>query len=89
MGQRTLWQVQDGWGTLGEFRDGSREPRGGPKRVGGLSRRFGTGQETLGQVRDGSRDPSEGVARFVGPSGRSGKGSGDSQAGTGRVGGLS
>ena len=89
MGRGTLWQVQDGWETLGEVRDASREPRGGPKQVRGLSRRFGTGQKTLGQVRYGSEDPSEGAGRFVGPSGRSGKGSGDPRAGTGRVGGLS
>ena len=34
MGRWTLGEVWDGSGTLGEVRDGSRDPQGGPGRVG-------------------------------------------------------
>ena len=44
MGHKTLMKVQDG----------SRDPRGGPGRVKGSSRRFGTGRGTLKEVQDGS-----------------------------------
>ena len=42
---------------LREFQDGSGEPCRGPGRVGGPSRRSGTGWETLGEARDGLGDP--------------------------------
>ena len=41
-----LWEVRYGWGTLGEDRDGSGNPRRGPGCVAGPS-----------EFRDGSRDP--------------------------------
>ena len=42
------------WGTLGEVRDGSGDPRGGPGQIVGPSGRSRTGQRTLKEVRDGS-----------------------------------
>ena len=45
-----------GRGNLGEVLDRSGDPRGGPGRDGGPSRRPGTGQGTLEEVRDGLRD---------------------------------
>ena len=59
------------WGTLGEVRDGSGDPRGGPDesrdpwgglvRVGGLFRKSGMGRWTLGKVRDGLGAPPGGL----------------------------
>ena len=46
-----------GRGTLGEVRDGARDPRGGAGRVGGHTERSGTGRGTLGEVLDGSEEP--------------------------------
>ena len=67
-------------GTLSKFRDRSGDTRGGLGRVGGPSRRSGTGRRNLEEVRDGlgelpkvldgSGDPPEGPGRFGGPSGR-------------------
>ena len=54
-----------GWGTLGEVRDGEGDPRGGPRRVGGPSGRYGMARETLGKVRDGSEDPWGGLGQVV------------------------
>ena len=68
--------------TLEEVRDGSGDPRGGPRRVGGPSVRFGKVRWTLGEVRDESLDigevrdrwvdPRGGPRRVGGPSGRLG-----------------
>ena len=49
----TFGEVWDGRGNYGEVRDGSGYPPGGLGRVGGPSRRSGTGRGTLGDVRDG------------------------------------
>ena len=43
--------------SLGKFRNGSEDPRGGSGWVEGPLGRFGTGRRTLGEVRDGSGDP--------------------------------
>ena len=40
-------------GTLGDFWNGLGDARGGPRRVGGLSVKFGTGRGTIGEVRTG------------------------------------
>ena len=65
MGRGTLEEVQDG---SGDPLGGLKEPRGGPGRVGGTSRRFGMGQGThwevwgnLVEVRDGSGEPRKGL----------------------------
>ena len=58
-------------GTLGEVRDTSRDPRGGPGQIRGPSERSGTGQGTLWEVRDGSGDLRGGPGRIGGPLGRS------------------
>ena len=57
MGQGTLPEFWDGLEILGEVRDWSGDPPGGPGLVGGPSRRFGTGRETLQEVRDRSGEP--------------------------------
>ena len=78
MGQGTLEETGTDRGTLGEVRDGLRDPRGGPAlwsgdplrglgRVGGLSARSGTGRGTLGEVRDGLGDPWGGPERVGDP----------------------
>ena len=46
-----MGRSRTGWGTLGEVRDGSEDPRGGPGRVGGPLERSGMGRGTLGKVR--------------------------------------
>ena len=46
-----------GQGTLREVQVGLQDPLGGPGRVGGPTRRYGTGQGTHGEVQDGSGDP--------------------------------
>ena len=46
-----------GRGTLGEVRDGSVDPRGGPRRVWGPFRRSVTSRGTLGVDQDGSTEP--------------------------------
>ena len=46
-----------------EIRDGSRDPQGGPERVGGPLGRSGTGRSTLGEVWDRSEDPRGGPGR--------------------------
>ena len=43
-----------GRGTIGEVRDWSGDPRGGPEGVVRPSRKSGTGRETLWEVRDGA-----------------------------------
>ena len=45
---------------LGEVRDGSWDDRGGLGRVGGPSRKSGTGWGTIGVVRDGSGETPRG-----------------------------
>ena len=45
-----------GRGTIREVWDGSRDPRGGPKRVGENSERSGMDRGILGEVRDGLGD---------------------------------
>ena len=65
-----------GRGTFGEIRDGSGDPRGGPVRVGGPSRRSGSDWGTRWEVRDGSGDPRGGPGRVGGLSRRSGTGQG-------------
>ena len=49
-----------GQGTLGKVRAGSRDPWGGPGKVRGHTRLFGTGRGTFGEVRDGSGEPQGG-----------------------------
>ena len=49
--------------TLGEVRNGLRDHRGGPGRVGVPSRRSGTGRGTLAEVRDGSMNHQGGPGR--------------------------
>ena len=66
---------------LGEVRDGSEDARGclgrvgelsgGPGRVGGPTRRYGTGQGTHLKVWDGLTDPPEGPGRVGGLTKRS------------------
>ena len=58
-GQETFGEVRDGsvdpkevQGTHGEVRDRLVDPRGGPGRVEGPSRRFGTGRGILWEVQD-------------------------------------
>ena len=75
-----------GRGTLEEVQDGSRDPPGGPGRVGGPSGKswkeqgipgmFVTGQRTLGEVGDRWGDTRGGLGRVGGPSERSGSGRG-------------
>ena len=72
-GRGTHKEVPNG---LKELRDVSQDSRRGPGRVGGPSRRSGTGRETLGMVRDGSGDTRGGLGRVAGLSGRSGMGRG-------------
>ena len=83
-----------GWGTLGVVRDGARDPREGPERVGGISVRFGTGRGTHKEVwdvvQDSSGDTWGGQGRVRAISGRSGTGQGtlgseDPSGGPGRV----
>ena len=57
MGRRTLGEARDGLGDTRGVVDESRDPRGGPGRVVGTSRRSGTGRLTLEEVCDGSGDP--------------------------------
>ena len=76
-----------------------RGPSGVLRRVGGHSRKSGSGQETLGEVRYGSVDPQGGPVLVRGPLGMSGMcqgnlpevrdGMGDPRNGPGLVGGLS
>ena len=64
MGWRTLLEVREGSGSLGEIRDGSGDPPEGPGRVEytmgspgclrGPLGRSGTGPKILGEIRDGS-----------------------------------
>ena len=54
MGFEILGEVRDGSGDPRRGRDGSTDTRGGLGRVGGPSRRSGTGQGTIGEVQDGS-----------------------------------
>ena len=63
-----------GWGTLPEVRDRSGETLGGPGRVGGPSRRSGTGRGTLSKVWDRLGDPPRGLRRARELSRRSGTG---------------
>ena len=56
MGGRPSMRFGTGWGTAGEVRDGSGDPRGGPGRVEGPSGRSGTGRRTHGEVLHGSGD---------------------------------
>ena len=80
--------------TIGEVRNGSGDPRGGPGLVmgltgrsgtcWGLSMRFGTGRGALGEVRDGSEDPRGGLGRVGGPSRISGTSQGNHQGCLGR-----
>ena len=65
-----------GRGTLGEVRDGSRDPREGPGRVERPSEWSGTGQGTLREVRDGSGTLGEVWDRLV-TLGKFGDGLGD------------
>ena len=57
VGRETHPEVRDGRRTIIEVWEESGDPRGGPGRVGGLSRRCGTDRWTLGEVRDGSEEP--------------------------------
>ena len=50
-------EVRDGLGTLEKVRYVSVDPFGGSERVGGPSRRSGTGRWTLLEVQNGSGDP--------------------------------
>ena len=75
-------EVQDGWGTFGEFRDGSLNPRGGPGRVwdpmegpgwvGRHAGRAGTSQGTLLEVQNSLFDAQGGPKPVGEPAGRSG-----------------
>ena len=56
-------RVREGLETIGEVRNGLCDLRGGSGRVGGPSRRFGTGRGILGDVQDGSVDPLRGLGR--------------------------
>ena len=56
------------WGTLKEVWDRSRDPRGGPGRVGGPSGRCGTGRRLLGRSRMGQGTLGE-VRDWMGRSG--------------------
>ena len=49
-------QVGTGRWTLGKVRDGSGDPRKGPRRVGGPTGRSGTGRGILGEVRETFRE---------------------------------
>ena len=49
-------QVRTGRWTLGEFRDGSGDPQGGPRRVRVPTGRSGTGWRILGEVRKTFRE---------------------------------
>ena len=73
-----------GWGTLGEVRDGSGDPRGCPGRFVGPSGRSETGWGTLGEVRDG-RWTLRAVWDCLGTLGEVQNGSGDPRRGEGRV----
>ena len=53
MGWRTLGEVRDRSETLGEVREGSGDPWGGPGRVERPSWRSGTGQGSLGEAGTG------------------------------------
>ena len=75
--------------TLGEVRDGSGDPRGGPGRVEGPSGSSGTGRGTLGEVWDGSRDPRGVPEMGRGTLGEVRDGSVDPQKSLGRVAGPS
>ena len=50
-------------GTVGKVRDGSRDPRGGPRRVGVPLGRSGTGRRTIEEVLDRLRNPRGGPGR--------------------------
>ena len=68
-----------------KVRDGSRDPWGGPGRVGRPSRRFGKGLGSHGEVQDGSEDPRRGPGWVGGPSWRFETGLGTSKrSGMGR-----
>ena len=79
----TIGEVWDSSGDPGEVRDGSEDPRGGPGRVGGPSRRSGTGWGTLREFRNGSLDSRGSLGRVGGPWGGSGR-VGDPRGGPGR-----
>ena len=66
-----LQEVRDSLQTLGQVRDGSRDPPGGLGQVGGTSVSSGMDWGTLPEVRDGSRDPRPGPGRVGTSSGRS------------------
>ena len=70
MGRGTLREVRDKSGTLGDVRDGLRDPRGALGQVRGTTGRSGIGRETLVEVRDSSGDPPRGPGRVGGPSER-------------------
>ena len=60
--------------TLGEVRDGSGDPRGGPGRVEGPSGWYGQGRGTLGEVWDELGEHRGGPGRVGRPSRRFGTG---------------
>ena len=62
------------WGTHGEVRDGSGDPRGVQGRMGEPSGRSGTGWGTIEEVWDGTADPQGGMGWVVGSSRKFGTG---------------
>ena len=51
-GHENHGEVRDESGDTGEVRDGSRDPRGGPRLLGGPSMSSGTGRGTLEEGRN-------------------------------------
>ena len=70
--QGTCLRSGTGWGTFGEFWNGSGYPRRCSETGRGPSGRSLTGQENLGEIRYGSGNAREGPGRVGGTSGKSG-----------------